>query len=426
MKVVVLGAGVIGVTAAHYLREDGHEVVVIDRAEGPGLETSFANGGQISASHAYPWASPNAPAKILAWLGRKDAPLSFPLRADPAQWLFGLRFLWNCRKGAFLRNAARNLDLALESRRLLGSLRQERGLRYDERQQGILHIFRSQKAMEAALALADSLQSWGLTMHRLDRQGCLALEPALSTGPDDLLGGLHTPDDESGDAYLFTRALAEDLVGRGVQFRYGETVVAIESEGHRVTGIRCQRRTAAGTLEDSERVQGDAYVVALASFSKDLLAPLGISLPIYPAKGYSVTIPVGPRNGAPEVSLIDEEHKIVYSRLGEKLRVAGTAEFRGFDMTIDPARAGAIRTLAQRQFPAAGDFSRAEFWTGLRPLTPDGGPIIGGTAYRNLYLNTGHGTLGWTMACGSGQLLAEILSSRTGSLSPSAYGLERF
>ncbi|MDX1483600.1 MAG: D-amino acid dehydrogenase [Alphaproteobacteria bacterium] len=413
MKILVLGAGVIGVTSAYYLAEDGHEVTVIEKREGPGLETSFANGGQISASHSYPWSAPDAPWKIAGWIGRKGAPLRFSPRLDPDQWSWAIRFLINCRQGKFLRNSLRNLSLALASRVALGDLREETGIDYDQKQLGILHFFRHQGPFESAKSLAERFRDWGCESRVVDTDECIKIEPALAAQESRILGGIHTPGDESGDAYLFTKRLTTVCRSRGVTFRFGETVLAMEQEGNRVSGIR----TASATY------RADAYVIALGCQSAKTLRPLGIRLPVYPVKGYSITVPVEDHSAAPSVSLIDEEHKIVYSRLGDRLRAAGTAHLAGYDAAIDPARATALLEIVRSQFPGAGAFERAEFWAGLRPMTPDGCPVIGSTPYQNLYLNTGHGTLGWTMCCGSGRLLADLIAGRTPAVNPEDYAL---
>lgn len=413
MNVLVLGAGVIGVTSAYYLAREGHAVTVIDRREGPGLETSFANGGQVSASHAYPWSGPGVPMKILKWLGRADAPLRFSPRLDPDQWAWALAFLRNCTARRFTRNAERNLRLALASREALRALRRETGIAYDEETLGILHFFRDQASLDGVADIAERFRDWGSASRVLDRAGCVEVEPALGARADELVGGLYTPDDESGDARLFTERLADLCTGMGVTFRYNETVTALETGREGITGVRTDRGLQ----------RADAYVVALATASTGLLRPLGIRLPVYPVKGYSVTVPVGAQNGAPRVSLIDEENKVVYSRLGNRLRAAGTAHLAGYDDTVDPVRARAVLDVVRRQFPNAGAFDRTEFWAGLRPMTPDGGPIITRTRFDNLYLNTGHGTLGWTMCCGSAQVLAGLVAGRQTNPDANAYGL---
>lgn len=415
MHVLILGAGVVGVTSAYYLARDGHEVTVIEAREGPGLETSFANGGQISASHAYPWADPGVPLKVLKWLGRRNAPLRFSPRLDPAQWLWAARFLANCRRRPFLENAARSLRLALLGRDELGRLREETKIAYDAECRGILHFFRTQAGLDAAAAVSERLREWGCASRVLDTAACLALEPALAPHQDALAGGIHAPEDESGDAHLFTRGLAGLAAGRGVTFHYGERVRALEAEGGRVAGIVTDRATR----------RADAYVVALASWSTALLRPLGLRLPIYPLKGYSITVPVTDTAKAPRVSLLDEANKVVYSRFGARLRAAGKAHLAGFDADVDPAQAEGVLDVCRRQFPDAADYRAASFWAGLRPMTPDGSPILGRTRYGNLFLNTGHGALGWTMCCGSARLLTDLLAERPSALDPADYAYPR-
>jgi D-amino-acid dehydrogenase len=416
MKVLVLGAGIVGVATAYFLNRAGHEVTVVDRQPGAGLETSFANGGQISASHSMPWSSPSAPFLMLKWLGRRDAPLLWRLRADPSQWLWGLRFLANCTPGRSTANMEKNLTLALHSRTLLREIRQEADIHYDERAQGILQIFRNTIQFDAAAKDAERMTQLGCTETVLDRDGCLDLEPALRDTGEAIAGGVHAPDDETGDAHTFTRELARVIAERGVQFRYGVTVIGFDVERAAITRVVTNR----GELT------ADAYVMALGSYSQLLLRPLGVNPHIFPTKGYSVTVPTDGRNGAPTVSITDVDHKIVYSRLGDRLRVAGTAEFAGFDSTLTEERARVILGHAQQQFPNAGDFTKAKFWTGLRPLTPDGVPVLGRTRYMNLYLNTGHGTLGWTLAAGSGQVVADLIGGKAPALDMSRYGVDRF
>jgi D-amino-acid dehydrogenase len=416
MRVLVLGAGVIGIATAYFLNRAGHEVVVVDRQPGAGLETSFANGGQISASHAMPWSSPSAPFLMLKWLGRDDAPLLWRLRADPSQWLWGLRFLANCTPGRSTANMEKNLALALHSRALLRDIRKEADIRYDERTQGILQIFRNAIQFDAAAKDAERMSRLGCAETVLDRDGCLALEPALRDTGDAIVGGVHAPDDESGDAHIFTRELARVVAERGVEFRYDVSIIGFDAAGATIDRV----------ITNQGEMTADVYVMALGSYSQLLLRPLGIDPHIFPTKGYSVTVPTEGRNGAPTVSITDVDHKIVYSRLGDRMRVAGTAEFAGFDSTLTEDRARVVLAQAQRQFPNAGDFTKAKFWTGLRPLTPDGVPVLGRTRYGNLYLNTGHGTLGWTLAAGSGQVVADLIGGKTPVLDMSRYGVDRF
>ncbi len=416
MKVLVLGAGVIGVTTAYFLNRAGHEVTVVDRQPGAGLETSFANGGQISASHSMPWSSPSAPFLMLKWLGRRDAPLLWRLRADPAQWFWGLRFLANCTPGRSTANMEKNLALALHSRALLKEIRAEAGIRYDERSQGILQIFRNAIQFDAAAKDAERMTKLGCPETVLDRDGCLTLEPALRDTGETIVGGVHAPADETGDAHTFTHELARVVAGRGVTFKYGVTISGFDTDRGAISRVR----TNQGELK------ADAYVMALGSYSQLLLRPLGIDPHIFPTKGYSVTVPTEGRNGAPTVSITDVDHKIVYSRLGDRMRVAGTAEFTGFDATLTEDRARVILTHAQQQFPNAGDFTQAKLWTGLRPLTPDGVPVLGRSKFSNLYLDTGHGTLGWTHAAGSGQVVADLIDGKTPILDMSRYSVDRF
>jgi D-amino-acid dehydrogenase len=407
MKVVVLGAGVIGTTTAWYLAQSGHEVLVADRQPEPGLETSFANGGQISVSHAEPWANPGAPFKILRWLGREDAPLLFRPGADPHQWLWGLRFLLECLPSRTRRNTSQAFALALYSREQLRALRRETGIAYDELSRGILQFFTHQRDFERARAQVELLRARGFDSVAKSADECVAVEPALAHARAQLAGGIYTASDESGDAKLFTCRLAQYAQAAGVVFRHKVNVRAIEVEAGRVCRIVIDDEAG---IEESLRA--DAYVVALASYSPLLLRPIGISIPVYPVKGYSVTLDLQPGDEAPEVSLSDDYYKIVFSRLGSRLRVAGTAELNGYDTSLNESRCTALLRRSQQIFPRAGSAESAQFWTGLRPATPRNLPCIGRTRYANLYLNTGHGTLGWTMACGSGKALADIVSGK--------------
>jgi D-amino-acid dehydrogenase len=416
MTVVVLGAGVVGVCTAYYLSQAGLAVTVIDRQPGAARETSFANGGQISANHATPWAGPSTPWRALKWLGRTDAPLLLHLRWDPELFTWLWHFLRNCTATRVRTNIARILPLALYSRGQLAVVRTETGIAYDALTRGILHIFRDQSEYQAALGLLDLMNRLGCVRRVISAADCVALEPALASVSRDLVGGIYSPDDESGDAHMFTVELARLCAERGVAFEYETEVTRLIPEGERIV--------AADTRRGS--ISGDCFVLACGSYSPLLLRPLGIHLPVYPAKGYSVTLPVGNGSAAPVVSLIDDEYKMVYSRLGDRLRVAGTAEFTGYDTRINKARARFLLHTAMALFPDCGDAAHAEFWAGLRPSTPDGVPVIGATTYRNLYLNTGHGTLGWTMACGSGRVMADIIAGRSPAIPAEGLGLERF
>ena len=418
MNTLILGAGVVGTTLAYHLARAGHAVAVIDRQPGPGLETSFANGGQIAAAHATPWATPETPWKALRWLGREDAPLAFRWRRwDPALWAWGLRFLSNCTPGRTARNTERTLRLARYSRESLKDLRDELGLDYQQRTHGILYIYRHAKEFETACRHAAYMSSIGLTQTTVDRAALVAMEPALAHAAPSLVGAIHSPDDESGDAYLITQAMESQAKALGAVFHYGETVLALEAEAGRLTGVRT----------DTATHRADTYVLALGSWSPHLARPLGLKMPIYPAKGYSMTLPLTPASdsGAPQFSITDDERKMVFSRLGGRLRAAGTAEFVGWNTTPNPQRAQQIIDHARSLFPQAGDYQQAETWCGLRPKTPDSVPYLGATPYPNLFLNTGHGTLGWTMAVGSARVLVDLLAGRKPEIDLQGLGLDR-
>ena len=403
-----MGAGVIGVTSAWYLAEAGHEVSVIERQPSAAMETSFANGGQISAGHAEPWAKPSVLPKILRWLGREDAPLAFRARLDWAQWMWGLRFVLECLPGRFERNCRALAGLAQYSRDCLRELRETSGLRYDHLSRGILHFATDGHDFEVLARDAESARALGIVRQVKSAPECLALEPALRESEVPVTGGVYAPGDESGDARGFTEELARLAARRGVRFRYDTAIKAIEAEGGTVRAVTI-------VDEDEEKeLRADAYVVALGSYSRLALKPLGVSIPVYPLKGYSITLPLGPEHAAaaPTVSLTDEAHKIVISRLGSRLRAAGTAELAGYDTAVSAVRCAAIARRVMNLFPALRSITTYESWAGLRPATPGNVPIVGGTRLANLFLNTGHGTLGWTLACGSGRALADLVSGR--------------
>jgi D-amino-acid dehydrogenase len=411
MRVLVLGAGLVGVASAWYLGEEGHEVTVVDRQPGAGLETSFANGGQISTSHAEPWANPSTPWKALQWLGREDSPLLWRLRADPAQFMWGLRFLRECTPGRTRDNILAILRIALYSRMLLKELRPKLGLEYDQLERGILHFYTDEKEFEHALPQAELMRQYGCDRVVKSAAECLAIEPALARSTVPIVGGTFTADDESGDAHKFAVALAERAAAHGVAFRYGSIIEGLIREGDRIVGVRTR---------SGETLTADAYVVALGSYSPMLMRKLGMCLPVYPAKGYSATFPLAADVVAPTVSLTDDGHKVVFSRLGDRLRVAGTAEFAGYDTSLNEVRCQALVRRTQAIFPQIGT-DIVEFWAGLRPATPSNVPLVSGTRLANLYLNTGHGTLGWTMACGTGKLLADLASGNQPDIDPVAY-----
>jgi D-amino-acid dehydrogenase len=398
VRILVLGAGVIGVTTAWYLVQAGHEVTVVDRGAEPASETSFANGGQISAGHAEPWAKPEVVPKIFRWLGREDAPLLFRARADWAQWRWGLGFLRECIPGRFERNVQALSGLATYSRDCLRALRSETRIQYDALTRGILHFCTDERDFKALQHHARQMLALGIRRDVKTREECLALEPALRQS--EVAGGIYTAEDESGDAHAFTVELARLCREKGVAFKTGVNVESIRAAGDRVEGIRPEGKA-------------DAYVVALGSYSPLLLRPLGIHVPVYPLKGYSVTLPLAEgERAAPTVSLTDEAHKIVISRLGNRLRAAGTAELTGYDRNVNERRCTALLERVRQLFPALAKIEPSHRWAGLRPATPSNIPCIGSTRLKNLYLNTGHGTLGWTLACGSAALLADLISGR--------------
>lgn len=415
MRIVVLGAGLIGVASAWFLAEDGHEVIVVERQPGPARETSFANGGQISTSHAEPWANPSTPLKVLKWLGHEDSPLLWRLRPDLAQWAWGLRFLRECTPERTHANIHAILALALDSRARLKALRHELGLEYDCLERGILHYYTDAAEFEHALPQAELMRKIGCDRVVKSGAECLAIEPALADSMIPIVGGTWTVDDESGDALYFTAALAERCAARGVAFRYDCDVAGIETAGGRFAAVH---------LANGERLVADACVVALGSYSPLMLRPLGIRIPVYPAKGYSITLTLSDGAPAPVVSLTDDGAKVVISRLGQRLRVAGTAEFTGYDTYINPARIEPLVRRVRQIFPTLefrGD--AVEPWTGLRPATPSNVPLIGPTPVSGLFVNTGHGTLGWTLAIGSGRLLADLFAGRATAIDPAPYGL---
>ena len=406
MRVVVLGGGVVGVTAAWYLAADGHEVTVVDRQPAAALETSFANGGQISASYAEPWANPDAPLKILKWLARDDAPLLFRPRLDWRQWRWGIQFLIECLPSRTRHNTIQCLNLALYSRECLKELRAQTGIQYDQLERGILQFYTEPAEFERGVEAAGLMREFGCDRDVKSADECVAIEPALAQCRDHLAGGIFTATDESGDAQRFTSELARMAAERGVAFAWDTEIQALLPTGDGIGHVRVVRDGCFSSLD------ADAYVMALGSYSPFLLAPIHVPANIYPAKGYSATIDIGEHRGAPTVSLTDFAWKIVLTRLGARLRVAGTAELNGWNTSLDPVRCEALTARTFELFPDAGERDSVRYWTGLRPATPSNAPLIGATRYRNLFLNTGHGTLGWTMACGSGRALADIVAGR--------------
>jgi D-amino-acid dehydrogenase len=418
MKVLVLGAGVVGATTAYFLARDGHAVTVLDRRPMPGMETSFANGGQISACHVKPWAAPETPWRAFKWMFQPEAPLLFkPWRFDPPLWSWGLKFLRNCTSAREHINMERGLRVALYSRAVLKALRQRTNIQYDQVTAGILHIYRSRDEFAEGRATAATIQAMGMSQDVLTVEDCVRLEPALAhAAKHDLVGGLISPDDESGDAHRFSIEIARLAEEHGARFVQGVTIEKLEAKSRSVTLARSSRGD-----EDF-----DAVVLSLGSYSPHLAKQIGLDLPIYPAKGYSITAEIDNPGAAPTISVTDESRFMVFSRLGNKLRVAGTAELAGFDTSIDPVRLEPLTRNAKSLFPEASSYTDIHPWAGLRPATPDYVPILGKTRYDNLFLNTGHGVLGWTMACGSGQVIADLISGRTPEIDMTGLGLERF
>ena len=416
MKVLILGSGVIGVTSAYYLARAGHEVTVVDRQPEPALETSFANAGEVSPGYSSPWAGPGVPVKAVKWLLMKHGPLVVRPKLDPVMWVWLLKMLRNCTSARYAVNKSRMIPIAEYSRDSLRDLRRDIGIQYDERSQGTLQLFRHQAQLDGTAEDIAVLKQYGVPFEVLSREGCIAVEPALSGVKEKFVGGLRLPQDETGDCHMFTQALAKHAEALGVRFMFNTGIDRIVTDGARVSGVA----TSAGLL------QADAYVLALGSWSSRLVAPLGISLPVYPVKGYSITVPIKDASGAPESTVMDESFKVAITRLGNRIRVGGTAEISGYSDKLYDARRATLDHSLTDLFPRGGDLAKATFWSGLRPMTPDGPPVIGPTQYANLHLNTGHGTLGWTMSCGSGRVLADMLSGRKPDIDVSALTVERY
>jgi len=416
MKVTVIGSGVIGTVAAYYLLEDGHEVHVIDAREGSGLETSYSNGGQLVASHGEPWAAPGTPWQMLKWLGRRDAPMILGLRADPALLAWGLKFLRNCTQARVAVNTARNLRLGLASRALIAQIRTATGIAYDGAQSGALTIYRDARGFEGAAHHAEIMGELGCPIEVADPARVLAIEPALSGIGNQIAGGLFAAEDETGDCHTFTAALAEHCAGRGVTFHYATRVERLEAEGDRIAQIRTSKGLHVA----------DAVVLAAGPWSARLARPLGLKLPIYPVKGYALTAPLAEEAAAPRVGITDVDTNIVFARLGQRLRVVSTAEFAGFDRSLNERRIALMTDVARELLPRAADYAQQEPWSGLRPVTPDHVPILGPTRFRNLWLDTGHGTLGWTQACASGRAVASLVAGRDPGIDMAGLTLDRF
>ena len=430
MKIIVLGGGVIGVSTAWALVRQGAEVTLIDRQPDVAMETSFANAGQVSPGYSTPWAAPGIPLKAMKWVFQRHAPLSIRPDGSLFQWRWMAAMLANCSAERYAVNKERMMRLSEYSRDCLRQWRAETGIAYDARSQGTLQLFRSQAQLDAAARDVAVLQECGVPFELLDAQGVVAVEPALKSARAPICGGLRLPNDETGDCHLFTRRLAQLASTQGMTLRSACTVQSLVSDGQSITGVNVlhKRHGTQGDADASgsvEQLNADAVVLAAGSYSRDLLLPLGLDIPVYPVKGYSLTMPLSDATLAPQSTVLDETYKIALTRLGDRLRVGGMAELAGFDTRLNPRRRATLEKVTRELFPG-GDLSQAQFWTGLRPMTPDGTPLVGATPLQGLYLNTGHGTLGWTMACGSAQLLADVISGRQPAIRTEGLDMSRY
>ncbi len=416
MRVLVLGSGVVGTASAYYLARAGFEVVVVDRQPAVAMETSFANAGQVSPGYASPWAAPGVPLKAIKWLLQRHAPLAIKLTGDVEQYLWMAQMLRNCTAARYAVNKERMVRLSEYSRDCLDELRAETGIAYAGRPLGPAQLFRTQAQLDAAAKDIAVLERSGVPYELLDRAGIARAEPALAKVADKLSGALRLPNDQTGDCQMFTTRLAEMARELGVEFRFEQNIQRLEYAGDRLAGVWID-----GTLETADR-----YVLALGSYSAQMLKPLGIRAPVYPLKGYSLTVPISDPAMAPQSTVLDETYKVAITRFDQRIRVGGMAEIAGHDLSLNPRRRETLEMVVSDLFPLGGDPAEAVFWTGLRPATPDGTPIIGATPYRNLFLNTGHGTLGWTMACGSGRVLADLLASKRPQISTEGLDIFRY
>jgi D-amino-acid dehydrogenase len=416
MKVLVLGGGVIGVTTAYYLAKAGADVTVVDRQPGVALETSFANAGEISPGYASPWAGPGVPLKAVGWMLDRYGPLVVRPQFDPMMWRWMLQMLRNCTSHRYAINKSRMVPIAQYSRDSLRALREETGIAYDHRSQGTLQLFRKQSQLDHIGGDVEILKRYGVPFEVLDRQGCIKAEPGLAFSQVDFIGGLRLPEDETGDCHLFTQRLMAIAEQIGVRFVFNTAIERLATGGAGIESV----------VTSNGAMTADAYIMALGSFSPLLLRPIGIDIPVYPVKGYSLTLPVTDEARAPQSTLMDESYKVAITRLGARIRVGGTAEVGDYRIRLSPGRRMTLERSLRDLFPDSGDFKQELFWSGLRPMTPDGPPIIGKTRYANLYLNTGHGTLGWTMACGAGRVMTDLLLQRKGEISTAELTLDRY
>ncbi|MDQ9008703.1 D-amino acid dehydrogenase [Acinetobacter gerneri] len=415
MRVLVLGSGVIGVASAYFLAKQGAEVTVIDRQSGPAEETSFGNAGQVSPGYSTPWAAPGIPFKAVKWMFQHHAPLAINIDGSMWQLQWMAQMLKNCNPQSYAINKERMTRVAEYSRDCLRELRKDTDIHYEERSKGTLQLFRSDAQLEMVQRDIEVLKECGVDYELLYKDDLSKVEPALEHAKDKLVGGLHLPNDETGDCYLFTNALAKLAANLGVDFQFNKNVQNLITEGDEIKGV----------LVDGEIFTADRYVLAFGSYSRDFLKPLELDLPVYPVKGYSLTIPIVDANFAPQSTVLDETYKIAITRFDNRIRVGGMAELSGFNLGLKDNRRATLEMVTKDLFPG-GDLAQASFWTGLRPMTPDSTPIIGGTRFKNLFLNTGHGTLGWTMACGSGKLISDIVLNHTTDISTEGLSLQRY
>ncbi|MGY8869612.1 MAG: D-amino acid dehydrogenase [Pseudomonadales bacterium] len=416
MKILVLGSGVIGVTNAYYLAKAGHEVTVIDRQPAAALETSYANAGQISPGYSSPWSAPGVPLKAVKWMMQGLAPLRIQPALDPVLFKWMTKMLGNCTEAAYRVNKSRMLRIAEYSRDSMNELNNDVAIDYDQRFGGTLQIFRTEKQVASSKADIAILDECGVKYEVLDRQACIEKEPALAHVKEKIIGGLRLPGDGTGDCYKFTQGLVAECEKLGVTFRYNTEVKGLVKEAGEIQGVQLA----------NEVLKADRYVMALGSYSPILLAKVGIKIPVYPVKGYSLTLPIIDESRAPVSTIMDETYKIAVTRFDDRIRVGGTAELTGYDLSLKEKRRNNVDFVVSDLFSGGGDLSKAEFWTGLRPMTPDGTPVLGATKYSNLYLNTGHGTLGWTMAVGSARFVTDLIIGRKTDIDPSGLGIERY
>ncbi|WP_284073921.1 D-amino acid dehydrogenase [Acinetobacter pittii] len=415
MRVIVLGSGVIGVASAYYLAQQGAEVTVLDRQSGPAEETSFGNAGQISPGYSTPWAAPGIPFKAVKWMFQHHAPLAINLDGSMWQLQWMAQMLKNCNPQSYAVNKERMMRVAEYSRDCLRELRKDTGINYENRAKGTLQLFRKEAQMEAVQRDISVLQECGVSYELLNGNELGRVEPALANAQDKLVGGLHLPNDETGDCYLFTNALAQIAKELGVNFQFNQNVEKLIVEGDEIKGVQVNGKV----------LTADRYVLAFGSYSRDFLKPLDLQLPVYPVKGYSLTIPIVDPAFAPQSTVLDETYKIAITRFDQRIRVGGMAELSGFNLGLNEDRRATLQMVTQDLFPG-GDMAQASFWTGLRPMTPDSTPIIGATRFKNLFLNTGHGTLGWTMACGSGKLISDIILNHKTDISTDGLSIQRY